>query len=94
MDYDIAHGHTIDTSSRKEFLFTFLDVRSTVSLYLHHPIVLVFQLYKYCSPMKERQWPEHLTCVLKRGVGTLSSVFTLKHKRVPMSCFDIFEHKQ
>ena len=38
----------------------------------------------YCSLAKERPWAEHLTSLLKRGVGTLLSVLHLTMKEHPV----------
>ena len=45
----------------------------------------------YHSLVKEHPLAEHLTSLLKRGVGTLSSVSAFNHKRVPMSCLQQFD---
>ena len=46
----------------------------------------LLRLFMYHSLTKERPWVEHLKSLSKRGMGTLLSVFTFNHERVPMSC--------
>ena len=38
----------------------------------------------YLSFMKEHPWVEHLTCLPKRGMGTLLSVSAFYHERAPV----------
>ena len=70
----------------------------THSVVLRHAEILLYgygdspgipnnnKLLEYCSLMKERPWPEHLTSLSKRGMGTLLSVSAFNHKRASMSC--------